>query len=162
MATKNVVEMFCKYDYITNLIDYRISDDRIGRNLKVTGTASSPYGTVFRVNELNEKRRELRKGLVVGPTILLQRVAANAPLHYSPTLVITRQRTRRPHVARAPAAAAVVRVTRTHLRVIEFVNRVVKLAQPELVVSGGGVLHWRRRGCVRRREEMAEGVGVGA
>lgn len=94
----------------------------------------------------------------MGPTILLQRVAANAPLHYSPTLVITRQRTRRPHVARAPAAAAVVRVTRTHLRV-------VKLAQPELVllvVSGGGVLHWRRRGCVRRREEMAEGVGVGA
>lgn len=87
--------------------------------------------------------------MVVGPTVLLQRVAANAPLHYSSTLVITRQRTRRPHVARAPAAAAVVRVTRTHLRV-------VKLTQPELVllvVIGGGVLHWRRRVCVRRREE---------
>lgn len=89
----------------------------------------------------------------MGPTaVLLQRVAADAPLH-SPTLV-TRQGTRRPHVAGAAAAAAVVRVIRTRLR--------IELPKGHLVVlrmRSGGVLHWRRRGCVLRREKIGEGLG---
>lgn len=110
---------------------------------------------------------------MVGPITLSQRVAANAPLHQGvgdSLSLVTRQRTRRPHVAGAPAATAIIIIIiiiiiigiATHLRV-ESRERVV-LAEGELGVvlmrcGGGGVVHWRRRRCIRGRREMAEGVG---
>lgn len=78
-------------------------------------------------------------------TILLQRVAANAPLHQANSLsLVTCQRARRPHVTGAPAAATVIGIG-THLRV-ELRER-VQLAEGKLVV-----VSWRWR-------EVGEGIG---